>query len=381
MTFTEEHLIKIRRDLHKIPEVGFAEFKTQAYLLAVISKLPQEKLTITPWETGLIVTVKGSQPQQAIAWRTDIDGLPITEATGLSYASQHENHMHACGHDFHMTIALGILSNVIKLDLKENYVFIFQPAEENLAGGKELYDSGILAESQLTEIYALHVQPNLPVGTVSTKEGTILAGDCEFQLTFHGKGGHGAYPHESNDMIVAASQLIQQLQTIVSRNVDPMVGAVVTVATIHAGEATNVIPETLTLSGSIRTLSQEMNQLTQQRLLEISAGIELSFQCEIDVLLDQKGYVPVVNHQKPTQAFSTFVKEQTDLAFVEAQGLMTAEDFGYYLTKIPGMLFWLGVESPYELHHNKFQPAESAIAIGVKTVTAFFEAQEKSQPT
>lgn len=372
MGYSEAELVQIRRELHQLPEIGLEEVETQRYLLEKIRSLPQEKVTISTWQTGIIVKVKGRIGKRALGWRTDIDGLPITEETGLPFASQNKGKMHACGHDCHMAIALGLLAKLIEADFADDCYLIFQPAEENEAGGKLMYESGAFSEISLTELYALHIQPSLPVGTIATKVGTFCAGDCEFRLRFKGKGGHGAYPHLSNDMIIAATQFIQQLQTIVSRNVDPLAGAVVTVASFHAGEATNVIPEVAVVAGSIRSLNQAVNQLTQQRLTEMAEGIAQSFQCEVEVELDQKGYLPVINNTETTDKLIRFAKESPDVVFEEAETAMVAEDFGYLLSKFPGTMFSLGVDSPYELHHNRMNPDERALAIGVEFVFQYF---------
>lgn len=372
MGYSEDELIQIRRELHQLPEIGLEEFKTQAYLLAKIKALPQSKMTVTTWQTGIIVKVSGRIGKRTLGWRTDMDGLPITEETGLPFASIHPGKMHACGHDCHMTIALGLLAKVVEADLADDCYIIFQPAEENEAGGKLMYEGGAFEGIRLDELYALHIQPSLPVGTIATKVGTFCAGDCEFHIRFKGKGGHGAYPHLSNDMIIAATQFIQQLQTIVSRNVDPLAGAVVTVASFHAGEATNVIPEVAEVTGSIRSLNQGVNQLTQRRLKEIAEGIAHSFQCQVEVSLDQKGYLPVVNNQETTEKVIAFAKENREVTFVEAETAMVAEDFGYLLSKIPGTMFSLGVATPYDLHHNRMSPNEKALAIGVQFIFNYF---------
>lgn len=377
MEYTTAELVQIRRELHQLPEIGLEEFKTQAFLLAKIADLPQEKVTISTWRTSIIVKVEGREGKRTIGWRTDIDGLPITEETGLPFKSLHEGRMHACGHDFHMTIALGLLSKVIAADFADDYYFIFQPAEENEAGGRLMDKAGCFADIQFDQLYALHIQPSLPVGTVATKIGTLCAGDCEFRVTFKGKGGHGAYPHLANDVIIVATQFVQQLQTIVSRDVDPMAGAVVTVASFHAGEATNVIPEVAEVAGSIRSLDQTVNQLTQQRLREMAKGVAQSFKCEVEVSLEQKGYLPVVNDPQLTTQLINFAKKSSDVSFTEAQIAMVAEDFGYLLNKFPGTLFWLGVESPFELHHSKMAPNEDAIAIGVAFVFDYFQQLER----
>jgi N-acetyldiaminopimelate deacetylase len=372
-TVIQEQLIEIRRKLHQIPEIGLEEVKTQQLLLEIIYSLNQEWLEIKTWRTGIMVFVQGTSPEKTIGWRADIDGLPIEEEVVSDFRSIHAGQMHACGHDFHMTIGLGLLEQLTLVQPKNNYLFLFQPAEENEAGGMLMYEDQAFGQWLPDEFYGLHVNPDLPVGTISTKIGTLFAATCEMQITLKGKGGHAAFPQDSNDMIVAGISLVQQAQTIVSRNVNPVEGAVVTFGTFHAGSATNVIAGEAKVSGTIRTLTEEMNQLTQQRIQEIGAGIAQSFQCEVDVILDQKGYLPVINHPETTSQFIHFMQQQPDVVFEEAQVAMTGEDFGYLLSKVPGTMFWLGVDSPYGLHSEKFEPNEAALSFAVAHIGQFLK--------
>lgn len=367
----QEQLVEIRRVLHKIPEIGLKEFETQKQLLSYIAQLGKNYVEYRLWQTGILVFVHGYHPTKTIGWRADIDGLLIKEAVSSDYQSLNEGFMHACGHDFHMTIALGLLEKLSDKQPKNNYLFLFQPAEENEAGGMLMYEDGAFSDWLPDEFYGLHVQPELPVGTISTKVGTLFAATCEVQVRLKGKGGHAAFPQSSNDMIVAGVSFVQQAQTIVSRNVDPIEGAVVTLGTFHAGTATNVIAGEATISGTIRTLTEEMNQLTQKRMEEIGVGIAQSFGCEVEVVLDQKGYLPVINNQQTTERLISFMKNEKAVSFQEAQVAMTGEDFGYLLSKIPGTMFWLGVDSPYGLHSDKFNPKEEALSFAVEQVGNF----------
>lgn len=211
--------LNIRRDLHQIPEIGLEEYKTHAYLMQVIDDLTAglDFVEIRTWRTGILVFIKGSSPDKTIGWRTDIDGLPIVEDTGLDFASTHEGRMHACGHDMHMTVALGLLEQAVSAQPTHNLLFLFQPAEENEAGGMLMYEDGAFGDWLPDEFYGLHVRPDLKVGDIATNRGTLFAGTCEVKLTFKGKGGHAAFPHEANDALVAASYFITQVQTIVSQ--------------------------------------------------------------------------------------------------------------------------------------------------------------------
>jgi N-acetyldiaminopimelate deacetylase len=368
-------LIAIRRDLHQIPEIGLEEFKTQAYLLEKIAKLTAGKDFVEQktWQTGILVFVKGFDPEKTIGWRADMDGLPVTEETGLDFKSQHEGRMHACGHDFHMTIGLGLLHELVQVQPKNNILFLFQPAEENLAGGMLLYEDGAFGEWKPDEFYGLHVRPDLKVGDIATNTGTLFAGTCEVWVTFKGKGGHAAFPHEANDALVAAAHFVTQVQTIVSRNVDPIQGGVVTFGSMHAGTTNNVIADTAKLHGTIRSLTQDNSLLMQKRLRKIAEGVAAAFDMEVEVVLNQGGYLPVENNPDLAGQLMTFFEQDAATNLIACPPAMTGEDFGYLLQKIPGVMFWLGVDSPYALHHPKMNPKEEALPFAVEKISAFLQ--------
>ncbi|MBX9102391.1 N-acetyldiaminopimelate deacetylase [Streptococcus anginosus] len=368
---------KIRRDLHQIPEIGLEEYKTHAYLMRIIDELTAglDFVEIRTWRTGILVFVKGSTPAKTIGWRTDIDGLPIVEETGFAFASQHEGRMHACGHDMHMTIALGLLEKLTTEQPKNNLLFLFQPAEENEAGGMLMYEDGAFGDWLPDEFYGLHVRPDLKVGDIATNTSTLFAGTCEVKLIFKGKGGHAAFPHNANDALVAASYFITQVQTIVSRNVDPIEGAVVTFGEFHAGTTNNVIAETAFLHGTIRTLTQEMNLLTQKRLREIAEGVAQSFGVELDLELKQGGYLPVENDSELAAECMNFFQKENGVHMIDILPAMTGEDFGYLLSKVKGVMFWLGIDSPYALHHPKMAPDEAALPFAIEKFGKFLSSK------
>lgn len=371
MRWSEEEVVKIRRDLHQIPEIGLSEFKTHDYLISVINQFPKERIEVKTMDTAISVRVKGKKKLKTIGWRTDIDGLPIQEETGLPFSSLNEGQMHACGHDVHMTISLGILERTIANKLDNDVLFFFQPAEENLSGAKIYYDNGFIKDEAIDEIFGLHVAPHLPSKTIGTLDGTLFAGACRFILTFTGKDGHAAFPHEANDMIVAATAYVQQAQTIISRNMDPMKSAVITFGEFNAGIADNVVAGKAVLTGTIRSLTHEISELTQNRMKDLAEGISRSFNCKVLLELDQKGYVPVVNNSEIVHDFMTYFNEESSLSFVEVQEAMTGEDFGYLLKNIPGMMFWLGVSSKHGLHHGGFNPDEAAIYPPIEAISEY----------
>ena len=366
-------LIQTRRDLHQIPEIGLEEFETQAYLLDVIKKLIAGKdfVELRTWRTGILVYLHGSQPTKTIGWRTDIDGLPVNEQTGLPFASKHQGRMHACGHDFHMTIALGSLERALEKQPKNNLLFLFQPAEENEAGGMLMYKDQAFGDWLPDQFYGLHVRPDLKVGQIATNTHTLFAGTCEIKINFKGKGGHAAFPHEAKDAVVAASYFITQVQSVVSRSVNPIEGAVVTFGVLQAGTTNNVIAETAFLHGTIRSLTQEMSLLVQKRVTTIAEAVAAAFDMDVEIELKQGGYLPVENNPKLARELMDFFQEKEGIELIDIEPAMTGEDFGYLLSKVPGVMFWLGIDSPYALHHPKMSPKEEALAIGVEAVSSF----------
>ncbi|MGR3763680.1 N-acetyldiaminopimelate deacetylase [Rossellomorea sp. NS-SX7] len=362
----------IRRDLHKIPELGFQEYKTQKYLMDYISSLPSHRYEMKAWNTGLFVKVKGTNPSRIIGYRADIDGLPISEETGLEFHSDHGGRMHACGHDFHMSIALGILTNFIEQPIEDDLLFIFQPAEEGPGGAKPMLESDEMKEWMPDAVFALHIAPEYEVGTVAIKEGLLFANTSELFIKFKGKGGHAAYPHQTKDMIVAASYFVTQLQSIVSRNVDPLDSAVITIGKMESGTVQNIIAETATLEGTIRTLSPQSMESVKSRLEALINGMIISYDCDIEVDYGSM-YQQVYNDPEWTKDFISFVEKSEDRHLVICKEAMTGEDFGYMLEKIPGFMFWLGVDSPYGLHHSKLNPQEEAIDFAIALITEYFE--------
>ncbi|AIM17530.1 N-acetyldiaminopimelate deacetylase [Bacillus sp. X1(2014)] len=365
-----DYLIKIRRDLHQIPELGFQEFKTQAYLLNYIRSLPQERLSIKTWKTGIFVKVHGMNPSKIIGYRTDMDGLPITEETGLPFTSVHQERMHACGHDLHMSIALGVLTHFSQNPIDDDLLFVFQPAEEGPGGADPMLKSEEMREWMPDMIIALHIAPEYPVGTIAIKEGLLFANTSELFIDLKGKGGHAAYPHQTNDMVIAACTLVNQLQTIIARNIDPLDSAVITVGKITGGTVQNIIAENARLEGTIRTLSEESMQKVKHRIEALVKGIEIGFECEATIDYGSM-YHQVYNNEELTKEFMDFSRRLADVQVIECKEAMTGEDFGYMLKEIPGFMFWLGVHSPYGLHHAKLNPDEGGIEVAVNMLIKY----------
>lgn len=368
MTF--EELIRIRRDLHQIPEPGFEEFKTQKYILDYLETLPVERFEIQTWRTGILVRINGLNPSKTIAYRTDMDGLPLTEQTTLPFPSQHPGFMHACGHDLHMTITLGLIEHFIHHPVDDHLLFIFQPAEEGPGGAEFMLQSEEFQRWKPDQIYALHIAPEYPVGTIATRPGILFANTQEIYVHLQGKSGHAAYPHLSNDMIVAAAQLVGQLQTVVARNMNPLDSAIVTIGKLQAGTKENIIAGDAHLEGTIRTLSIESMDLIKQRCESIVQGIGVSFDCQSSLAWGSN-YCQVYNHHQITEDFMNWTRRESEYQLIECKEAMTGEDFGYFLEQIPGMMFWLGVDTPYGLHHPQIEPNEQSIPVAIHLMSRY----------
>jgi len=367
----------LRRELHRIPEPGFQEYKTQSLLLEYLQSLPSDRVEIKTWRTGILVRVKGTIGRRRIAYRTDIDGLPIEEDTGLAFRSEHEGFMHACGHDMHMAIALGITTHFTEHPIEDDVIVIYQPAEEGPGGAEPMMQSEEYRAWKPDLILALHIAPEYPVGSLAIRPGILFANTSELFIDLKGKGGHAAYPHQANDMIIAASQLVLQLQTIISRNVNPLDSAVITIGKIDGGVRQNVIAERVRLEGTIRTLSDESMNTVKARIEAMTHGLEAAYACE--AVVDYGAlYTKVYNHERETREFMEWMRseqrqvdERERMALVECTESMTGEDFGYFLTETPGFMFWLGVDSAYGLHHAKLEPKEEAIDHAISVVTRY----------
>ncbi|KIL47541.1 N-acetyldiaminopimelate deacetylase [Jeotgalibacillus campisalis] len=356
--------ISIRRELHKIPETGYSEFKTQEFLLQYINSLPQDRLTVEKWETGLFVFVEGISPVKTIGYRADIDGLPIEEMTNLDFKSEHLGYMHACGHDFHMSIALGVLTQSVMNPVQDNLLFLFQPAEEGPGGAERMLQSEQMKKWMPDQMIGLHIAPEYKAGEIAAKPGLLFANTSELHIELTGLGGHAAYPHKTKDMIVAGAHLITQLQSIVSRSLDPLDSGVVTIGKLESGTVGNIIADKALLSGTMRTLDPDTMIILKSRVEAIANGIGASFDCEVKAEFNQP-YYQVYNDETLVSEFMNFASESGSVKVIECEKAMTGEDFGYFLKEIPGFMFWLGVDSPHGLHHAKLNPNEEAIPIAI----------------
>lgn len=364
--------IEVRRDLHRIPEIGFQEFKTQQYLLDTITSFIKPYMRIIKWRTGFILVIEGINPRLQLGWRTDLDGLPVQEQTNLLYASEHEGFMHACGHDFHMTIALGLAKRFADVQPEHTILLYFQPAEEGPGGAEPMLEWVKAEHPELLPDYmfACHIAPEYPVGTVATRPGMLFANTSELFIDLKGLGGHAAFPHHTKDMTVAAASLIMQLQTIVSRNINPLEGSVITVGKMISGTVQNVISDAARLEGTIRTVTAESMAQIKKRIQTLCEATALAFEC--DVTIDYGSmYYQVYNDAHCATSLLQYADSVEGMTAYECPPAMTGEDFGFFLKEIPGAMFWAGANTPYGLHHAKISPDENLIEQNILFVEGF----------
>ena len=364
----KQKLIDLRRDFHRHPELGLKEFNTAKKVEEVLQALSLEtKLFVNG--TGVRGFLKGTKPGKTIALRADMDALPIQEETDLPYQSQNKGVMHACGHDAHTAMLLGaamILSEK-KGELKGNVVFIFQPAEEIGAGAKAMVEERIL--EGVDSIFGLHVYSMLPFGTLNYSPGALMAAGDFFDVKITGRGGHGAQPHLTVDPIVIATNAINAIQTIVSREVDPLESAVVSICKMEAGEAYNVIPETATFGGTIRSHKPELREFIPKRVKEILDGVVLGMRGNYEFNLMSKFPATITDEQMTAFVVNVAKEILGEDKISMMKPLMGSEDFSFYLQKIPGTFAFLGVENKekgiiYPQHHPKYNIDEDILPIG-----------------
>lgn len=363
-----DRVIQIRRDLHQIPESGFKEYKTCEYIMGFLKGLGIGKLEVTA-RTGVLAYFKGYEGKRTIAFRADIDALPITEKTDVAYTSKHDGYMHACGHDGHSAILLG-LANYLSLNkrkIKDNILLIFQPAEEGPGGAEIIINEGVLKNYKVDCIYGLHLYPDVSEGKIGIKAGPLMAQTGEFDIYVKGKSGHGAMPHSGKDSIVIAAELVNSIQNIISRSLNPIEPAVITIGKIEGGERRNIIAGEVVMEGTMRAFSDSIYKKMKRKMTIIAKSLAMAHDCEIDVVYRDM-YPFVDNDKRLVEEFIEAVGRER-IEIVKPQ--MTAEDFSYYQKEIPGIFFFLGVKNEdlgfvYPLHNAKFNFNESVLAMGVE---------------
>jgi amidohydrolase len=363
-----EELRQIRRDLHKIPELGLKEYKTSAYIREKLEGFGITELE-TWLETGVVAVIRGKGKKEAVAFRADMDALPVTEQTGCDFTSEHVGCMHACGHDGHVTVLLGFAKYLQehKDELENDVVLIFQPAEEGPGGAQLLVDAGLFEKHPVRCIIGCHIFPQVPQGKVACRKGAMMARNGEVDVHIYGESAHGAQPHLGHDAVLAAGAVITGLHTILSRNVSPLDSGVLTFGAIHGGEACNIIAKEVKLEGTMRAFSDEAYETMTKRVQEAAAGIAAGYGCKGEAVFRHM-YRVVDNDPKLVE----LLQEVAGDAYEETPPYMLAEDFSLYLQKVPGMFFFLGsgnAEKGYthSLHSAQFQFDEEILALGVET--------------
>lgn len=366
-------LLEIRRHLHSHPELSGQEHQTSAYVAGVLSSSGLQ-IQETVGKTGVIgeIAASGSDPR-LLAIRTDMDALPIQEATGLEYASRHVGVMHACGHDVHTTVGLGtaMILSQLRENLSGNIRFLFQPAEEISQGAKWMIQDG--AMEQVSAILSLHVFPSIPAGSVAIRYGALTAAADNLEITIIGESGHGARPHEAVDAIWIAALVITSLQQAISRTQNPLRPVVLTIGQIEGGRAPNIIADQVRLRGTVRSLHPETTAHLPQWIEEIVASVCQPYKARYEVNY-QRGVPTVQNAPQLTQLIELSAQEAWGYERVQVlpEPSLGSEDFALYLEHAPGAMFRLGVghkDKPnYPLHHPKFAIDESAIVTGVVTM-------------
>lgn len=355
-----------RRDLHENPEILFETHRTSAIVADKLKAFGCDEIVTGIGRTGVVGVIKGKAngSGKVIGLRADMDALPIHEQTGLDYASKTDGAMHACGHDGHTAMLLGAakyLSETRNFD--GTVVVIFQPAEEGGGGGKEMCDDGMMEKFGIQEVYGMHNWPGKPVGSFAIRPGAFFAATDTFEIVFEGVGGHAAKPNETVDTAVMTSQAVMTLQTIASRNADPVDQIVVSVTSIESSsKAFNVIPQRVTIRGTVRTLSEEMRDMADKRINEICNGTAATFGGTADINY-MRGYPVMVNSEDQT-AFAAEVAASVSGECSDAPLVMGGEDFAFMLEERPGAYILVGNGDTAMVHHPEYNFNDEAIPAG-----------------
>lgn len=376
--------VNVRRRLHRIPEEGFKEFKTQKLICDTLDEIGVPYTTERTWIIGLI---EGAHSGPTVALRADIDALPVRETNGLPFASEHDGWMHACGHDVHTAIQLGTAGMLMKLKdrLHGRVKLLFQPAEETTGGALPMVQAGALENPHVDMCYGLHVQPYLPLGTVETRYGTLNASSDELIIEVFGRGGHAAYPENSVDTIVCAAHIITALQTLVSRNVSPLSSAVLSFGSIKGGNAGNVISDYVRLYGTLRTVDNELHMFARKRVEQIAKGVAEGFGATVKIEWPDS-YSALVNHARETNVVLNLARELFGRENVKLKEYpsMGAEDFSYLIEERPGAFYHIGCTPPEKLpapalHSPQFFADERCIRQGMMMQTGIVLTETKTE--
>lgn len=363
-----DEITEWRRTIHRHPGLLYDVEETAALVVEKLREFGVDEIVEGVGRTGVVAVINGARDDagRVIGMRADMDALPIVEKGDRPHKSKYEGKMHACGHDGHTAMLLGAAKYLAETrNFNGKVVVIFQPAEEGGAGGKAMCDDGMMDRFGIQEVYGLHNTPGIPVGEFAIRPGPLMAGTDEFTITVRGCGAHAAQPHQGNDPIIIATHMVQAMQSIVSRNVNPTSSAVVTVTAIHSGLAYNVIPQEAQFYGTIRTLDDETRSLVRQRLRTVVEGIATAFGAEVQIdIVD--GYPVTTNHERQTAFAVSVAQSVVGDSRVETEKLpvMGGEDFSYMLLERPGAFIFMGNGDTAGLHHEEYDFNDEAIPVG-----------------
>jgi amidohydrolase len=357
-----------RRDIHAHPELMFDVNRTAGVVAEKLREFGCDEVVTGLGRTGVVGVIRGRKggSGKAIGLRADMDALPIEEATGLPYKSTVPGKMHACGHDGHTAMLLGAARYLAETrNFAGDAVVIFQPAEEGGGGGKVMVDDGLMERFKIGEVYGMHNYPGVPVGEFCIRSGPIMASADYVQIDIEGKGAHAARPHLGIDSVLVGAQIVNNLQAIVSRNVDPLASAVISICMFHAGNTDNVIPQTAQLRGTVRSLTPEVRDVLEKRVVEVIEGTAKLHDAKVTVKY-RRGYPVLKNHDAQTDFAAKVAGEVAgkDKVDIDMEPVMGAEDFAYMLNARPGAFIFIGNGDSAGLHHPAYNFDDDAIPFG-----------------
>ncbi|MBA8881530.1 M20 aminoacylase family protein [Phyllobacterium myrsinacearum] len=364
----QEEVSQWRRHLHENPELMFDVHETAKFVADKLHAFGVDEVVTGIGRTGVVGIIHGRHGEgQTVGLRSDMDALPLSEITGKPYASKNPGTMHACGHDGHTAMLLGAAQYLAETrNFKGSVAVIFQPAEEGGGGGREMVKEGMMERFSISEVYGMHNIPGLPIGQFAIRKGPIMAATDEFNITIEGRGGHAAQPHRTIDPVVIGAQLVNALQTIVSRGTDPLDSVVLSVTKFHAGDAHNIIPQKAELAGTVRTLRPEMRDFAEKRLREVAEGVATALGAVAKVDYD-RNYPVTFNHDNETEFAARTAQSVAgnNAVNLEVAPMMAGEDFSYMLEARPGAFMFIGNGESASLHNPAYDFNDDVIPHGI----------------
>ena len=364
-----------RRYLHANPELGFECYNTSGFVIQKLKEFGIDKIYTGIAKTGLVAIINGKKKGKTIGLRADMDALPLKEEIDHNYKSKVDGVMHACGHDGHTTMLLGAAKYLVDTkNFAGQVALIFQPAEEKGGGAAEMCKEGIMDKFSIDEVYGIHTLPGSPLGKFETNSNTVFAASDDFLINITGNGGHGAYPEQTVDPVMIATQITQGIQSITARNINALKPVVISVTQIHTGTAYNIIPETASINGTVRTLTEETQELVKQRMTEICNGYSLAFKGKIELIYNY-GYPATINYEKEAAFAIEVAEEISGKKNVDgnAKPDMGAEDFSFMLHERPGAFLNLGQGNGPGVHNTKFDFNDDLSPIGASFFVKLIE--------